>query len=108
MARQASQVENLISQGINVLILAPVDSIAAAPLVEKAHKAGIKVIAYDRFIYAPDLDLYIAFNNIRIGELQGQFLIRSVPKGNYIIMSGEGLPAIPRLHFLDRQARGIL
>ena len=58
-------------------------------MVEKAHKAGIKVIAYDRLIENTDLDLYISFNNIRVGELQGRFLTQKVPKGNYIIMSGD-------------------
>ncbi len=85
-AKQASQVENLISQGIDVLILVPIDSLAAADIVEKAHKAGIKVISYDRLIKNSDLDLYISFDNIKVGELQGKFLIDKVPKGNYIIM----------------------
>ena len=68
-AKQASQVDNLLSQGINVLILAPVDSVAAASLVEKAHKAGVKVMAYDRFIQNSKLDLFISFNSIRVGAL---------------------------------------
>ena len=87
--KQASQVDNLISQGINVLILAPVDSSTASSLVEKAHNAGIKVVDYDRLIQNSDPDLYTSFNNIRVGELQGQFLIRKVPRGNYIILSGD-------------------
>ena len=87
VAKQASQVENLISQGIDVLILVPIDALAAADMVEKAHKAGIKVISYDRLVRNSDLDLYVSFNNIRVGELQGKFLIEKVPKGNYIIMS---------------------
>ncbi|SFD29926.1 sugar ABC transporter substrate-binding protein [Clostridium uliginosum] len=89
VAKQALQVDNLISQGIDILILAPTDSVASAAMVEKAKKAGIKVIAYDRFIKNSDVDLYIAFNGIRIGELQGRFLTLKVPKGNYIIMSGD-------------------
>ena len=88
-AKQDSQVENLIAQGIDVLILAPVDSLTAAPMVEKAHKAGIKVLAFDRIIKNSDLDLYISFNSTRVGQLQAQFLIKQVPKGNYIIMSGD-------------------
>lgn len=87
-AEQASQVENLISQGIDILILAPVDLLAAANLVEKAHKAGIKVVAYDRLIKNSDLDLFVSYNNVNIGELQGRFLTLKVPKGNYIILSG--------------------
>ncbi|MBU3088225.1 substrate-binding domain-containing protein [Clostridium gasigenes] len=87
--KQASQVENLIAQGIDVLILAPVDSLTAATMVEKAHKEGIKVLAFDRIIKNSDLDLYISFNSTRVGQLQAQFLIKQVPKGNYIIMSGD-------------------
>ena len=69
--------------------MAPTDSLTAANMVEKAHKAGIKVIAYDRIIKNSDIDLYIAFDSTRVGELQGQFLIENVPKGNYIILSGD-------------------
>ncbi|GAA0075712.1 D-xylose ABC transporter substrate-binding protein [Clostridium sp. CTA-5] len=96
--KQISQVENLISQGIDILIIAPVDSVAASGIVEKAHKAGIKVIAFDRIIENSDLDMYISFNTIRVGELQGRFLTQKVPNGNYIIMSGD-----PR----DNNAKGL-
>lgn len=89
VAKQASQVDNLISQGIDVLILVPVDSLASATLVEKAHKAGIKVINYDRLIANSDADVYVSFNGTRVGELQGQYLTQRVPRGNYIILSGD-------------------
>lgn len=64
-AKQASQVDDLISQGIDILILAPVDSVGAADIVEKVHEAGIKVIAYDRIIKYSDLDLLVTFDNLR-------------------------------------------
>ena len=89
VAKQSSQVDNLISQGIDVLILVPVDSFTAVDLVEKAHKAGIKVVDYDILIQNSDVDVYISFNDIRVGELQGQYLTKEVPKGNYIILSGD-------------------
>ncbi|SHJ96487.1 xylose-binding protein [Clostridium cavendishii DSM 21758] len=85
--KQASQVENLISQGIDVLILAPVDPVAAADLIEKANKAGIKVISYEILAKNSNVDLYIAFDNSKVGELQGKFLTEKVPKGNYIVLS---------------------
>lgn len=88
-AKQASQVDDLISQGIDILILTPVDSVGAADIVEKAHEAGIKVIAYDRLIKYSDLDLLVNFNSLRIGELQGKYITEKVPKGNYIIMTGD-------------------
>ncbi|SHJ96279.1 D-xylose transport system substrate-binding protein [Clostridium cavendishii DSM 21758] len=87
-AEQYLEVEKLISQGIDVLILVPVDLSAAANIVEMAHKSGIKVVAYDRLIKNADLDLYVSYDNVAIGELQGRYLIQKVPKGNYIILSG--------------------
>jgi D-xylose transport system substrate-binding protein len=89
MAQQASQVENLIAQGIKVLILAPADASAAASLADKAAAEGIKVISYDRLITnTKNVALYISFDNVKVGELQGQFITKAVPQGNYIIMSG--------------------
>ncbi|MFA9397041.1 MAG: sugar ABC transporter substrate-binding protein [Clostridiaceae bacterium] len=87
-AMQASQVENLLSQNIDVLILAPVDGAAAAASVKKAHDAGIKVISYDRLIMNTDVDLYLSFDNEKVGELQGEYITKLVPKGNYIVMAG--------------------
>lgn len=85
---QYSEVKKLIDQGIDVLILTPVDLSASADIVELAHKAGIKVVAYDRLIENADLDLYVSYDNVAIGELQGRYLIQKAPKGNYIILSG--------------------
>ncbi|SHJ96373.1 D-xylose transport system substrate-binding protein [Clostridium cavendishii DSM 21758] len=88
-AKQAQQVEKLISEGIDVLILVPVDSYSAAELVDKAHKSGVKIVDYTRLIQNSDVDLYISYDGLKIGELQGQYLIKTVPKGNYIILSGD-------------------
>ena len=88
-AKQASQVEKLISQGIDVLIIAPIDPVNSASLVEKAHKAGIKVISYEDMIKNTDLELYMTYNRKRVGQIQGLYLITKVPKGNYIIMAGD-------------------
>lgn len=85
-SRQLLQVENLISQGIDVLILAAVDVHTAADMVEKTKKAGVKVVLYEAMILDTDIDIFIGFNHLRAGELQGRFLITKVPKGNYIVM----------------------
>ena len=66
----------------------PLNESSSTSLVEKAHKAGVKVISYETLVKNSDLDAYIGFNNIRIGQLQGRFLVTKVPTGNYIIMSG--------------------
>lgn len=85
-ALQASQVEKLISEGIDVLILAAIDVETAAEMVDKANKAGVKVVAYEALVQNTDLKIYVGFNHLRAGELQGRFLIERVPRGNYIIM----------------------
>ncbi len=89
MQEQISQVEALLTQGIDVLILAPHDASAAASLVEKAKQEGVPVISYDRLITNTDkLDYYLSFDNVKVGELQGKFITELVPQGKYIIMSG--------------------
>lgn len=88
-ATQESQCENLFTQGINVLILAPQDAAAAATIVDKAHAAGVKVISYDRLVMnTANDDVYISFDNVQVGVLQGTWLTKAVPKGNYAILSG--------------------
>jgi D-xylose transport system substrate-binding protein len=85
---QASQVENLLSQKIDVLILAPQDAAAAGSLISAAHKANVKVISFDRLVSNAPVDVYLSFDNVKVGELQGQYLTKHIPKGNYIVLSG--------------------
>lgn len=87
-AKQIAQCENLISQGVKVLIVGPHDASSASVIVDKAHKAGIKVICYDRLIMGSEPDLYISFDNVKVGELQGEFITKLAPKGNYVILAG--------------------
>jgi D-xylose transport system substrate-binding protein len=88
-AKQQSQCENLIAQGIDVLILAPHDGKAAANIVTKAHEAGIKVVSYDRLALDCDLDLYVTFDSLKIGEMQGEWLMSKVTKGNVVVLAGD-------------------
>ncbi|MFZ5814355.1 MAG: D-xylose ABC transporter substrate-binding protein [Bacillota bacterium] len=85
---QLSQAENMLRRGVDVLVIVPHDARAMAPVVEKAHRAGVKVIAYDRLIRDADIDLYISFDNERVGELQAEEMLRRVPRGNYVYVGG--------------------
>jgi len=87
-ARQLAQCENLLAQNIDVLILAPHDAAAASVIVEKAHRVGVKVISFDRLVTNADVDLYITFDNEKVGEIQGRYLTGKVPKGIYVVLSG--------------------
>jgi len=86
--RQASQCLSMLSKGIQMLILIPYDAQKAAKIVEEAHKKNIKVISYDRLIIGADVDMYITFDNEKVGELMGKALTQAVPKGNYVFLKG--------------------
>ncbi|TBL81116.1 D-xylose ABC transporter substrate-binding protein [Paenibacillus thalictri] len=87
-AKQISQAENLISQGVNVLVVIPHNADASAAIVEKAHAAGIKVLSYDRLITNSDLDIYLSFDNEKVGELQAKAITAKAPKGKYVLIEG--------------------
>jgi len=79
--RQIADVESLITSGVNVIVIVPHDGKAMAKGVEEAHRAGIPVIAYDRLIVDSDLDLYITFDNERVGELQARYILDKLKDG---------------------------
>lgn len=85
---QLSQIDKLIAEGVNVLVIAPHDGEVIAEAVQKAHDAGIKVISYDRLIKNSDIDLYISFDNVKVGELQAAELFKKVPNGNIAYVGG--------------------
>ncbi len=85
--KQLNDVDNLISQGANVLIILAQDGTAILPAVQSAIDQGIPVIAYDRLIEDPDA-LYITFDNVGVGKLEAQAVYDLVPKGVYAIIKG--------------------
>ena len=84
---QASNVENLISQGANVLIILAQDGTAIKPSVANAIQNGVPVIGYDRLIEDPGA-LYITFDNVEVGRLEADEVFKAQPTGNYIIIKG--------------------
>jgi D-xylose transport system substrate-binding protein len=65
---QNDQIDNMVTQGVKGLIIIAEDGDAAATAVDKAAKAGVKVIAYDRLIKSPNIAAYISFNNTEVGR----------------------------------------
>jgi D-xylose transport system substrate-binding protein len=86
-AKQLTDIENLISQGAQVLIVLAQDSEAVQPGVQKALDAGIPVIGYDRLIENPKA-FYITFDNVEVGRMQAREVYKVKPKGNYIFIKG--------------------
>jgi len=84
---QATNVENLISQGAKVLIILVQDADAIKPSVDSAISQGIPVIAYDRLIEDARA-LYTTFDNVEVGRMQAREIFKLVPKGNYVVIKG--------------------
>lgn len=80
-ATQQQQAESALTQGAGVLVLDAVDAAAAVSIVGQAHRRGVPVIAYDRFISDADLDYYVSFDSRRIGRYQGEALVRELAAG---------------------------
>ena len=86
--QQATDIQTMVNQGVNVLIVLAQDTTAALPAIKAAEQAGVKVIAYDRLIEDPSV-LYITFDNVAVGKAQATALLTKVPKGNYVIIKGD-------------------
>jgi D-xylose transport system substrate-binding protein len=78
-AQQANDVQSLLSAGVKVLVIVAHDGQAMSASVSAAHAAGVVVIAYDRMVMDCPLDLYISFDNVRVGRQQAQYLVDHLP-----------------------------
>jgi D-xylose transport system substrate-binding protein len=87
-AVQTRQADNMLTKGVDVLIVAPHNGEIAASIVEAAHRRGVPVIAYDRLIRNSDVDLYISHQVVRMGEMQAEYALAKRPKGNYVLIGG--------------------
>lgn len=85
---QIKQAESLLTQGIDVLVVIPHNSEVAGSIVESAKRSKVPVISYDRLIRNSEPDLYISFDNEKVGEMQAKYLVEKAPKGNYILIGG--------------------
>jgi len=110
-SKQQTQADSLLSRGVQVLILDPVDSRAAASIVARAKQQQVPVIAYDRFASGP-IDAFVTFDSERIGQEQAKGLLAALeqggdPKRGPIVMIN-GAPTDPNSGEYKRGAHAIL
>jgi D-xylose transport system substrate-binding protein len=87
---QTAKVENLLSQGVKVLVIQPVNSKAAANLVTLAHQDKVPVVAYDRLIADAPVDFYVTQDSFKVGVLQAEAAVKATNgKGNYVLLKGQ-------------------
>ena len=87
-AVQSKQAENMLTKGVDVLIVAPHNGVAAASIVEMAKRQGVPVISYDRLIQNSEPALYVSHQVVKMGEMQGRYALEHQPKGNYVLIGG--------------------
>ncbi len=83
IATQVSQIENMISSGAQVLVIASIDGDSLGTVLAQAKEAGIKVIAYDRLIMNSDaVSYYATFDNYMVGTKQGEYIKQQLDLDN--------------------------
>lgn len=77
--QQVSQIENLITQGVDALIVAAIDNKSLNNVMQQAKDADIPVVSYDRLILGTEnVDYYASFDNEKVGELQGTYIVEKL------------------------------
>lgn len=96
-AKQLSDVESLIAQGVDALIILAQDSAAIGPAINAAANEGIPVVGYDRLI-EDSRAFYLTFDNVEVGRMQARAVFEAQPEGNYVMIKGS--PTDPNADFL--------
>ncbi|WP_369433779.1 D-xylose ABC transporter substrate-binding protein [Psychromonas sp. MME1] len=85
---QISQIENMISRGVDVLVIIPTNGEVLSNVIKEAKIDGIEILSYDRLINNADIDFYLSFDNEKVGEMQAKSMLASKPSGRYFLMGG--------------------
>lgn len=86
--KQNEQCDILLGQGIDALVIIPKSATASAQAVRKAKAQGIPVLSYDRLMLECDVDVYVSYDNVRVGRLQAEYLTKKMAKGRYFLLGG--------------------
>lgn len=95
--KQLNDIDALIAQGVDALIINAWDKDAIGPAVDKAANEGIPVVGYDRLI-EDNRTFYLTFDNVGVGKIIAQEVMKAKPDGNYAIIKGD--PGDPNANFL--------
>ena len=113
VATQINQIENMITAGVDILVIAPIDGETLTGVLDLASDQGIYVIAYDRLIMNSEhVSYYVTFDNFHVGVTQGNFLVEELGLGQgngpFNIELFGGSPDDNNAHFFFNGAMSIL
>jgi D-xylose transport system substrate-binding protein len=109
-SQQQSQADSVLAQGIDAMVLDPVDAESASTIVAKAKAQNVPVISYDRLVSNADLDAYISFDNVRVGKLQATALsskLKHDDKASGPIVMINGAPTDNNAHLFKQGATSV-
>jgi len=110
-AKQQQQAEAAITRGAEVLVLDPVDAASAGSIVTRAKQSDIPVVSYDRLITDADIDYYVSFDNERVGQLQGESLVKKLEadgSGDGTIVMINGAPTDNNAKLFKQGAHSVI
>src|SRR5215475_2655335 len=110
---QLAQIENMVTKGVKVLVIAAIDGTTLSAILQQAHDSDIKVIAYDRLIRdSANVDYYATFDNFQVGVLQAQSIEQALGlkdgKGPFNIELFGGSPDDNNAYFFYNGAMSVL
>jgi putative multiple sugar transport system substrate-binding protein len=110
---QLSQIENMVTKGAKVLVIASIDGTTLSDVLQQAKDQGITIIAYDRLIRdTPNVDYYATFDNFQVGVQQAQSLLKGLglpeAKGPFNIELFGGSPDDNNAYFFYDGAMSVL
>ena len=85
---QLSRARKMIAEGIDVMVLVPIDGQEAGEIAALCKQAGVPLISYDRLVLSNDISAYLSYDSEQVGKLQASYCIGKVPKGKYLLISG--------------------
>jgi D-xylose transport system substrate-binding protein len=92
--QQQNQADAALTKGACILVVGAKDSEKASAIVQKAKASKVPVIAYDRLIQDNDLAYYVSFDNQKVGELQGQYIVDQFKAGKFDLKKGANMAMV--------------
>lgn len=86
---QITQIENMVTQGVDVLIITAADAASLTSTVEAAHSAGVKILCYDQQFINAYADAYVGTSDVPLGHAIAKILVDENVSGNVVILSGD-------------------
>lgn len=94
-ATQATQIENLVTSGVDALLISPTDAEAILSAIADAKAAGIPVVVWGRQVDSPEQDFFIINNFRDVGLQMGQTALEVCPEGDYVLIGGDKSTSVP-------------